>query len=81
MASALRTRSRTWHALNSMLPLGRNHVNVSRHLTTGQIAMQISFASQELNQAGGGYYGQSKQSGSLVICNRKRLASPMGFCF
>ena len=67
------------HALNSMLPLGRNHVNVSRHLTTGQIAMQMPFASQELNQKGGGYYGQSKQSGNLVICNRKRLASPMGF--
>ena len=67
------------HALNSMLPLGRNHVNVSRHLTTGQIAMQMPFASQELNQEGGSYYGQSKQSGNLVICNRKRLASPMGF--
>ena len=67
------------HALNSMLPLGRNHVNVSRHLTTGQIAMQMPFASQELNQEDGGYYGQSKQSGNLVICNRKRLASPMGF--
>ena len=67
------------HALNSMLPLGRNHVNVSRHLTTGQIAIQMPFASQELNQEGGGYYGQSKQSGNLVICNRKRLASPMGF--
>ena len=67
------------HALNSMLPLGRNHVNVSRHLTTGQIAMQMPFASQELNQEGGGYYGQSKQSGNLVICDRKRLASPMGF--
>ena len=67
------------HALNSMLPLGRNHVNVSRHLTTGQIAMQMPFASQELNQEGGGYYGQSKQSGNLVICNRKKLASPMGF--
>lgn len=66
-------------ALNSMLPLGRNHVSVSRHLTTGQIAMQMPFASQELNQKGGGYYGQSKQSGNLVMCNRKLLASPMGF--
>lgn len=67
------------YALNSTLPLGRNHVNVSRFLTTGQIAMQMPFASQELNQEGGGYYGQSKQSGNLVICNRKKLASPMGF--
>ena len=67
------------HALNSMLPLARNHVNVSRHLTTGQVAMQMPFASQELNQVGGGYYGQSKQSNNLVLCNRKQLASPMGF--
>ena len=66
-------------ALNSVLPLGANHVEVSRYLTTGQIAMQMPFASLELNQEGGGYYGQSKQSGNLVICNRKKLASPMGF--
>ena len=39
----------------------------------------MPFASLELNQEGGGYYGQSKQSGNLVICNRKKLASPMGF--
>ena len=65
--------------LNSVLPLGHNHVQVSRLLTTGQVAIQMPFASQELNQAGGGYYGQSKQSGNLIICNRKLLASPMGF--
>ena len=62
-----------------MLPLGLNHIDVTRYLTTGQIAMQMPFASLELNQEGGGYYGQSKQSGNLVICNRKKLASPMGF--
>ena len=66
-------------ALNSVLPLGNNHVDVFRYLTTGQIAMQMPFASQELNQPGGGYYGQSKQSGNLVICDRGLLASPMGF--
>ena len=65
--------------LNSVLPLGINHVDVFRYLTTGQIAMQMPFASQELNQPGGGYYGQSKQSGNLVICDRGLLASPMGF--
>ena len=65
--------------MNSILPLGLNHVEVSRYMTTAQIAIQMPFASQELNQEGGGYYGQSKQSGNLVICNRKRLTSPMGF--
>lgn len=66
-------------ALNSVLPLGNNHVTVSRYLTTGQVAMQMPFASQSLDEAGGGYYGQSKESGNLVLCDRKRLASPMGF--
>ena len=65
--------------MNSILPLGLNHVEVSRYMTTAQVAIQMPFASQELNQEGGGYYGQSKQSGNLVICNRKKLASPMGF--
>ncbi len=66
-------------ALNSVLPLGMNHIDVTRYLTTGQIAMQMPFASLELNQEGGGYYGQSKQSGNLVICKQEALASPMGF--
>lgn len=65
--------------LNSVLPLGHNHVEMSRMMTTAQVAIQMPFASQELNQPGGGYVGQSKQSGNLVICNRKQLASPMGF--
>ena len=53
--------------MNSILPLGLNHVDVSRYMTTAQVAIQMPFASQELNQEGGGYYGQSKQSGNLVI--------------
>ncbi len=65
--------------LNSVLPLGHNHVEVSRMMTTAQVAIQMPFATQELAQAGGGYYGQNKQSSNLVLCNRKRLASPMGF--
>lgn len=65
--------------LNSILPLGHNHVEMSRMMTTAQVAIQMPFASQELNQVGGGYVGQSKQSGNLVMCNRKELASPMGF--
>ena len=65
--------------LNSILPLGMNHVEVSRMMTTAQIAIQMPFATQELAHDGGGYYGQNKQSSNLVLCNRKRLASPMGF--
>lgn len=65
--------------MNSILPLGHNHVDVSRMMTTAQVAVQMPFATQELAQEGGGYYGQNKQSSNLVLCNRKLLASPMGF--
>ena len=76
-ADALDYRQR--EGLNSVLSLGHNHVEVSRMMTTAQVAIQMPFATQELAQAGGGYYGQNKQSSNLVLCNRKRLASPMGF--
>ena len=76
-ASALDYRQR--EGLNSVLPLGHNHVEVSRMMTTAQVAIQMPFATQELSHEGGGYYGQNKQSSNLVLCNRKKLASPMGF--
>ena len=65
--------------MNSTIPAGENHVEVSRMMTTAQVAIQLPFATQELMQEGGGYYGQNKQSSNLVLCNRKLLASPMGF--
>ena len=65
--------------MNSTILVGENHVEVSRMMTTAQVAIQLPFATQELMQEGGGYYGQNKQSSNLVLCNRKLLASPMGF--
>ena len=68
-ADALDYRQR--EGMNSILPLGHNHVEVSRMMTTAQVAIQMPFATQELAQDGGGYYGQNKQSSNLVLCNRK----------
>lgn len=65
--------------LNSILPLGHNHADISRKFTTAQVAILVPFATQELDDAGGNYYGQNKRSRNLVICNRKQLTSPMGF--
>lgn len=65
--------------LNSVLPLGHNHMDVSRMFTTAQTAILMPFATQELNDEGGNYYGQNQSSSNLVICNRKKLTSPMGF--
>lgn len=70
---------RQLQGLNTVLPLGNNHVGPFRMMTTAQVAIQMPFATQELFDEGGGYYGQNKQSSNLVLCNRKRLASPMGY--
>ena len=65
--------------LNSVLPLGHNHVEITRKFTTAEVSMLVPLATQELDDAGGNYYGQNKHSRNLVICNRKLLTSPMGF--
>lgn len=65
--------------LNTVLPLGHNHVNVYRDLITAEAAIMMPFTTQELDQQGGGYYGQNRISNNLVVCNRKALMSPHGF--
>lgn len=65
--------------LNSILPLGHNHINQSRRFTTAQTAILMPFATQELNDEGGTYYGQNQQSSNLVLCDRKKLTSPVAF--
>lgn len=66
--------------LNSILPLGHNHSDVSRMFTSAQIGILMPFATQELDDKNGNYYGQNKHSSNLIFCNRKLLPSPMGFC-
>lgn len=66
-------------AMNSVLPLGQNHVDVSRMFTTAEATILVPFATQELDQPGGNYVGQNKVSNNLVIANRKLYASPVGF--
>lgn len=65
--------------LNSILPLGHNHCEISRMSTTAEVSILMPFATMELDDKGGNYYGQNKHSSNLIFCNRKLLASPMGF--
>lgn len=65
--------------LNSILPLGLNHIERSRSLTTAQMAILVPFATQELDHEGGIYVGQNKNSRNLTLVDRKQLASPVGF--
>lgn len=66
-------------ALNSVLPLGVNYINVSRMFTTAEAGILVPFATQELDQEGGIYVGQNKVSNNLVIANRRLNDAPMGF--
>lgn len=66
-------------AFNSVLPLGNVHIDTKRMFTSAQVGILMPFATQELDDVGGNYYGQNKASRNLVFCNRKRLASPIGF--
>ena len=65
--------------MNSVLPLGASRLGLERYMTTSQAAMMVPFATQELNQPGGGYYGQNKVSQNLILMNRTMLDAPMGF--
>ena len=65
--------------MNSTLPLGLNHVAVSRVMTTSEVCIFVPFATVELDDENGNYYGQNKLSNNLVLGNRGRLTSPVGF--
>lgn len=66
-------------AMNTALPLGLSHFEKGRALTTSQVCMLTPFASQELMDEGGCWYYQNKLSGNLVLGDRARLPSPVGF--
>lgn len=65
--------------LNSTYPIGKNHVEIQRTLTTASTAIFIPFTTQELYQKNGMYYGLNALSRNLVFFNRKSLKAPNGF--
>lgn len=66
--------------LNSILPLGHNHVDIERSFLTMQMGMLIPFATTEIDDGDGSVWvAQNKESLNLIMNNRKKLASPMGF--
>jgi len=66
-------------AMNSILPLGKNHINIKRTLTTASTAIFMPFSTQELYQEKGLYYGLNALSHNLILVNRKSLKTPSGF--
>lgn len=65
-------------ALNSILPLGKRHIELVRTLTTANTAIFMPFTTQELFQLGGCYEGINLHSKNLILCNRKLLAAGNG---
>lgn len=66
-------------ALNSILPLGKNHIDIKRTLTTASTAIFVPFTTQELFQQSGMYYGLNALSRNLIFFNRKLLKNSNGF--
>ena len=52
---------------------------VERALTTESTSIFLPFASQELFQIGGFYYGLNQISRNLIMCNRTKMKTPSGF--
>ena len=65
--------------LNTALPYGLRRIKTTRTLTTESIAVLMPFRVQEIQDAGGIYYGVNAVSKNLLICNRKKLLNPHGF--
>lgn len=66
--------------LNTVLPYGLRRVKAIRTLTTESVAVMVPFKSQEIQDLGGISYGINSVSKNPLICDRKRLISPHGFC-
>lgn len=64
--------------LNSILPLGKNHVEIKRSVTTSAAAAFVPFTTMELYQKGGIYYGLNGMSRNMLFFNRYSLPAPNG---
>lgn len=65
--------------MNSVLPLGVNLIPIERYMSTDECVIFVPFANNELEDEGGNWYYQNRLSNNLVIGNRGRLTSPVGF--
>lgn len=66
-------------AMNSIMPIGNNSIEIQRTLTTASTGIFVPFTTQELFQESGMYYGLNALSRNLIFFNRKTLKNPNGF--
>ena len=65
--------------LNTALPIGCRKINVLRTLTTESIAVFMPFKVQEVQEAGGIYFGENAISHNLILCNMENLLNQSMF--
>ncbi|WP_231698917.1 VirB4-like conjugal transfer ATPase, CD1110 family [Parvimonas parva] len=67
-------------ALNTILPIGKNKIEMDRMLTTSSLAIFIPFLTQELFQSSNKslYYGLNALSNNMIMCDRTLLKNPNG---
>lgn len=65
--------------LMSSLPIGLNHIDIQRGLTTSATAIFVPFTTEELFQSGEALYcGINAISNNMIMADRKRLKNPNG---
>lgn len=62
----------------SALPIGVNHIEIERMLTTSSVAIFVPFQTQELFQSGGLYYGINAVSNNMIMIDRLTAKTPNG---
>lgn len=65
--------------LNTVLPIGTRRINAFRTLTTESLAVFIPFKVQEIQDAGGIYFGENAISHNLIMCNKENLLNQSAF--
>lgn len=65
--------------LNTVLPIGTRRINAFRTLTTESLAVFIPFKMQEIQDAGGIYFGENAISHNLIMCNKANLLNQSAF--
>lgn len=68
-------------AFVSSLPLGYNAVPIERALPTSAVAVFVPFATKEIFQKGGTYYGLNAISKNMILGDRTKLKNPNGLIF
>lgn len=65
--------------LNTVLPIGVRKIDAMRTMTTENMAAFLPFRVQEIQEAGGVFFGVNAISRNLILCNSKNLLNQSMF--